>query len=529
MPEEIEEQSTEIPDLQEILGIVRRRRWLFLVPFFMGWLLVWTSSWFLPTVYRSGTLILVEQPAVPEHYVVSNVGDDLQSSLNSITQQILSRTRLLQIIDQYHLYGKQGGRQLTPDEKVELMRKDTEIELVRSDDRKLSAFNIYYSARDPQVAQKATNELAQLFIRESLEAQQGKSENTTKFLEDQLEDARKSLAEQEARVREFKDKHLGELPSQLQSNLQIMSGVQVQLQSEQDALGRAEQQKTYLESLLTQYKAIEKVGKTSDGTSVPAIDKQLETLRTQLADLLSRYTEKHPDVRKLREQIADLEKTRQQLLAGSTSKSSDDTTAPTSAVEVRDMTPKMELQSQLKANQIEIANRQRTIKNLQAQLATYQARLDSAPVREQEFADITRDYNQSRANYDLLLAKRDQSEMATNLVKTQQGQRFTMLDPPNVPTRPYSPNRLKLAGIGLFAGLVLGGGIAGGAEFLDTRLHSERELRKLVSAEIIADVPPMMTPEEQSRQRRQDWITATVTAAVLCCMSLGFAITYLHG
>ena len=273
----------------------------------------------------------------------------------------------------------------------------------------------------------------------------------------------------------------------------VMTGLQNQVQGEQDALGRAQQQQTYLDSLLTQYKAIDKVGKTADGTSLglPAIEKQLDAARAQLTDLLSRYTEKHPDVRKMKEQIASLEKTRQRLLAGGASKSTEEPVA-TSASDIRDMTPKMELQSQLKANHIEVANRQRTIRDLQAQLGMYQARLNSAPVREQEFADITRDYNQSRANYESLLAKKNQSEMATNLEKTQQGQRFTMLDPPNLPTKPFSPNRLKVAAIALVIGLVLGGGVAAAAEYTDKRLHTERELRKLVTAGIIADVPVIM-------------------------------------
>jgi len=530
MTDELEDSPQELPDLREILAVIRRRRWLFLGPLFFGWLFVLAGSWFLPTIYRSGTLILVEQQGVPEQIVPSNVNNDLQNRLDSITQQILSRTRLLQIIDQFHLY-EQRGHAWTDDEKVEQMRKDIEIELVRSDDRKLSAFNIYYSSRDPELAQKTTNELAQLFIRENLEARREQSANTTKFLESQLEDARRSLAEQEARVREFKDKHLGELPSQLQSNLQIMTGLQNQVQNEQDALGRAEQQQTYLESLLTQYKAIERVGKTVDGTSLglPAIEKQLDLVRAQLTDLLSRYTEKHPDVRKLKEQIASLEKTRQALLAGGSGKATDDSAPTTTATDVRDMTPKMELQSQLKANHIEVANRQRTIRDLQAQLGMYQARLNSAPVREQEFADITRDYNQSRANYESLLAKKNQSEMATNLEKTQQGQRFTMLDPPNLPTKPFSPNRLKVAAIALVIGLVLGGGVAAAAEYTDKRLHTERELRKLVTAGIIADVPVIMTPTEETEARRQDWYTLIATAAVLCCISLGFAITYLRG
>jgi polysaccharide chain length determinant protein (PEP-CTERM system associated) len=524
---QIEDQQSELPDLREILGIVRRRRWLFLGPLFLGWLMVWGTSWFLPTVFRSGTLIQVEQPAVPEQYVVSNVNDDLQSRLNSITQQILSRTRLLHIIDQLHLYQGKKGRQ-GADEKVDQMRKDIEIELVKAEDRRLSAFSIYYSCDNPQLAQQTTSELADLFIRENLEARQEQSESTTRFLEDQLEEARKNLAEQDARVREFKDKHPGELPSQLPANLQIMGSLQTQLQTEQDALNRAQQQQTYFESLLTQYRSLDKSGKGGDGVPVGlvGIDKQLDVLRAQLADLLSRYTEKHPDVRKLKLQIADLERTRQQVMAGG---KTDDTSSAASYADPREMAPKMELQSQLKANQVEIASRQRSIKDLQGQLASYQARLNSTPGREQEFADITRDYNQSQANYNSLLTKKNQSEMATNLERTQQGERFRMIDPPNLPTRPFSPNRLKMAMIGLVVGLLLGVGSAGIAEYTDSRLHTERELKKLISAPIIADIPPLLTPQEEGWQKREDWVTLFATGVILCSMFVGFAITYLHG
>src|SRR5215472_3437834 len=155
MEEELQEQTSELPDFHEISGIIRRRRWQFLIPFFLGWLLVWVLSWFWPSTYRSGTLILVERPAVSEKLVASNIDIDIQRQLDSITQQILSRTRLLHIIDGLTLY-QEGGKRKNPDELVEMMRKDIDIELVRSDDKKLSAFNIYYTNRNPEMAQKAT-------------------------------------------------------------------------------------------------------------------------------------------------------------------------------------------------------------------------------------------------------------------------------------------------------------------------------------------------------------------------------------
>src|SRR5271167_1762157 len=146
MDEELQESGAPI-EFSEIKGIVRRRRWEFLSAFFLGWLLVWGASWLIPSTYRSGTLILVEQPSVPEKYVESNIDSDIQHQLDSITQQILSRTRLLRIIDSLGLYAPDRKRK-SPDDLVEMMRKDIEIELTHSDDRKLSSFNIYYASRD---------------------------------------------------------------------------------------------------------------------------------------------------------------------------------------------------------------------------------------------------------------------------------------------------------------------------------------------------------------------------------------------
>src|SRR5271170_1719848 len=149
MVEDLEEKNSEGIDLPHYLGIVRRRHMQFLIPLLLGWLAVWGASWVLPSRYRSGTLILVEQPSMPKDYVTPNVNDDLQDRLRSITQQILSRTRLLQIIDQLNLYSDGRGR-MTPDDKVERMRKDIgDIELVRDSEGRVSSFNVSYSSHDP--------------------------------------------------------------------------------------------------------------------------------------------------------------------------------------------------------------------------------------------------------------------------------------------------------------------------------------------------------------------------------------------
>ncbi len=530
MEEELQE-SSPLPDFTEIKGIIRRRRWQFLVPFFCGWALVWGASWLIPSTYRSGTLILVEQPSVPEKFVVSNIDIDIQQQLDSITQQILSRTRLLRIIDNLGLYAEERKHK-SPDEVVEQMRGDIEIELSHGDDKKLSAFNIYYANRDPKMAQKATAELANLFITENLEQRQQSSENTTNFLQDQLDQAREKLAQQEAKVRVFKDQHLGELPTQTQSNLQILAGLQGQLQGNQDALNRAKQQNTYLESLVNQYRAMDRSSKA--GGNGPAgladIDKQLDQLRAQLADLTSHYTDRYPDVRKTREEITRMEATRQRIIAGMNNGANkpDPDAAAAAALDPKSA-PMLELESQLKANRLEITNRQAEIKEEQEKINEYQGRLNMAPVMEQQFADITRDYDQSKADYEALLKKENESEMSTSLEKTQQAEHFSMLDPPNVPGRPYKPNRLHLCGLGLVVGFVLGAGLAFGEETLSGKIYSEREIKKLVPFTVIAEIPPIESSGEQSSSRRSAWMAAAAAVVILAFILLGSAVTYLYG
>ena len=223
MPPSVKAPEPEDFDLQRYLGIVRRRHLHFLIPMLLGWLAVWASSWILPVRYKSSTLILVEQPTMPRDYVVPNVNEDVQERLQNITQQILSRTRLLHIIEELNLYAT-DRRRLSSDEIVERMRKDIDIELVQDGDKRVTAFRIHYSAHDPVVAQQVTSNLTNLFINENLEVRQQESEGTTKFLEDQLEAARQNLEAQEQKVREFKGQHVTDLPTQF--DLQILGGLQ---------------------------------------------------------------------------------------------------------------------------------------------------------------------------------------------------------------------------------------------------------------------------------------------------------------
>jgi polysaccharide chain length determinant protein (PEP-CTERM system associated) len=527
------DERTEGFDLQHYFGIVRRRHLHFLIPLFLGWIVVWGASWVLPPRYQSSTLILVEQPTMPKDYVTPNINDNLQERLQSITQQILSRTRLLHIIDQFNLYDSPHARQ-SPDEKVAQMRKDIDIELVRDARNQITAFNIFYSSGDPHLAQQVTSELTNLFINENLEARQHESEDTTKFLETQLEAARTTLADQEEKIRQFKAQHVGEMPEQLASNLQILGGLQTQLQTEEDALNAARQQHVYFQTLVDQYKTMQGTAKPANGTvmGLPAIDEELDKLKEQLADLSSHYTDRHPDVRKLKEQIAKTEKMRDQVVASLKEKSATDSSGPNdTAASAADPNQAMLLQaqSQLQSNQLEITNRERSVAALKAKVEDYQHRLNQEPIREQQLADLTRGYEQSKANHDALLKKKNESAMATSMELLQQGERFHIVDPPSLPQKPEFPNRLKFCGIALGIGLALGAIVTGAFEAMDNRVHEEKELKKLLPPTILAEIPAIMNSSDERSHKRQVWLGWATAGVVLATILGGSALSYLRG
>jgi polysaccharide chain length determinant protein (PEP-CTERM system associated) len=536
MADDFEEKSREPFDLERFLGVVRRRHFHFLLPLFIGWVLVWSASWVLPRRYQSSTLILVEQSTMPKDYVTPNISDDLQQRLQSITQQILSRTRLLHIIDQFGLYGGEHAQQ-SPDEKVELMRKDIVIDLVRDPRDQISSFNVSYISPDPRLAQQVTSELTNLFINENLEVRQHQSEDTTKFLEGQLETARQSLTQQEDKVRQFKGQHVGEMPEQVTSNLQILSGLQSELQNEEDALNAAKQQHVYLQTLVDQYRSLQGTSQGSDGAAVglPALDKELDRLKAQLADLRSRYTDRHPDVRKLKQQIAETERMRDQLLASLKSKGADvqagnaEPSAPAPGSDPTQASMLAQIQSQLRSNQVEITNRERSAAALKAKVDEYQGRLNQEPIREQQLADLTRGYEQSKANYDELLKKKNESAMATRMELQEQGERFRVVDPPSFPQKPYFPNRLKFCGLGLLAGLALGFIVAGAFEMMDDRLYSAKDIKSLLPVEVIGEIPAIVDDYDVHKARQMTWLAWGTAVFVVASILVGSAFSYLRG
>jgi protein tyrosine kinase modulator len=510
---------------------ISEQRRSILICIFAGWILVVGAAWVLPAKYRSETSILVEQQKVPEHYVEPNIAVDLQQRLQSMSEQILSRTRLMAIVEKFHLYSTEQKRSGMQD-IVDQMRKDISIDLVRSAGAEISAFKVSYSAGNPITAQQVTGELTSLFIEENLQNRQQLSEDTTSFLETQLDGARKNLEQQELRLREFKSRYLGQLPEQTASNMQILAGLQNRLQSANDALNQGEQQKLYLQSMLNQYQSLRRApaveGSNLDGNNgiFSPSSQRLRELKSQLVDLKTKYTPQHPDVIRLETEIAEAEK--QVAADQQAAKKGGSSTAVSNADpdDLRASAAMLQTQSQLKAVDFEIANRKSEIKSIEAEIETYQKKLNLAPAREQELAAITRDHEQSRAYYESLLAKKNQSEMATNLEKRQQGEQFRMIDPPSLPQKPYFPNRLLFSIGGLAFGIVLGLGNVVTRELLSGRIYGEDELSTIVKSPNVVLIPSVLTPGETRARSRSTLIDAAIATAIALAIPATTLILY---
>ncbi len=530
MMDELDDQKP-MRGLDDYWAMVVRRRWWILGPLFLGWLISFASAWIIPPKYTSETVILVEPQKVPQQFVLPNVQLDLEERMQSIQQQVLSRSRLLNIINSLHLY--QGLFYSSPDDQITQMRKDIKVDLIETPNQPgkppgLTAFKISYVADKPLIAQQVNTQLAGYFIDENVRASQNQSESTTTFLDSQLTAAAAALGAQEKQIREYEAAHMGELPDQLQSNLQILSGAQSQLQAAIDGRDKALQQQAYLNSLATQYDAM---GVTeSSPAATPTGAQQLASMRAELAVLEAKYTPDHPDVKNLKDTIARMEQAQKEpedTKSGDDSKDSDKTAATPSQVQA--MTPVMQIQSQLKANKLEIQTEEARISKLEQKVNQYQARLNATPGHQQELSDIMRNYDESKRNYDNLLGKTMQSSLATNLTRQQQGDQFRIIDPPTLPDKSSFPDRFRFSLAGLGIGLMLAFVFGVGSEFLDDRIRGEHDLLEAAQLPVLAEIPPLPTDREIASQRWKPWIAVAAAIVIAIIIPTGIWYAYFWG
>jgi polysaccharide chain length determinant protein (PEP-CTERM system associated) len=455
----------------------------------------------LPKKYKSITTVLVEQPVVPADFVRPVVQEDLNHHLASMQAEVLSSSRLQPIIEKFNLYPDQRGKvsdailqnQLRGVIDVELMQP-----MIGSVNRQPPGFSISVTFDNPRRAQQICQEVTNMFMDENKKSREGKAEATTSFLGDQLVQAKAKLDEQDAKLADFKRKYLGSLPEEEQANLNMLNGLNTQLEANTQAINRAQQDKAFNEALLNQQEASWKATLAGGGDqNADTLEAQLATLREQLHDLLLRYKPEHPDVIKLKSQVEDLER---RIAA---EPATPPTPAPNSASgkTPREPAQLQQLRGRIKQDELNIADLTRRQGQIQNQSNVLQARVQSSPMVEEQFKELNRSYQTAQQIYDQLLKNQSDASIATKLEQQQESERFQTLDSPDLPTAPSFPKALQFVGGGLGGGLVLGLAILYLIVMLDKGIYSERDVELTLKVPVLTVVPSL--DQKMSRKSRE--------------------------
>ena len=496
--------KTYVPE--DFIAIAWRRKWVILLPWFCLSVATIVFSHYLPDQYRSETVILVVPQQVPQDYVRSTITTRIEDRLNTINQQILSRTRLERIITEFNLYENERRNGIMEDVVQRMRTQDIGVETLKGD-----AFRVSYVGSNPQVVMKVTDRLASMFIDENLRDRENLAEGTSSFLTAQLDEARRRLIEQEKKLEVYRSAHAGELPSQADTNLQMVQNTQMQIQQLVESINRDRDQRHLVERALADMDAM-----ASSGTIAENIDPsqqsfawQLATAQRMLQEMSLRLKPEHPDIQRLKRGIEGLRKrAEEEALSAPLSPEAGVGATP---AQVLQNNRRKELQQQLENIDRQMAAKRAEEIRLRGVGAVYQARLEAVPTRETELSELTRDYSTLQSMYSSLLSKNEESKIAASLERRQIGEQFKILDPAKTAERPFSPNRQRINIVGAVAGLCFGLCLAGLLEYKDTAFRTGDDVIAVLGLPVLAQIPIMLT------SRRAPWTPPAASAGCRRC------------
>jgi polysaccharide chain length determinant protein (PEP-CTERM system associated) len=442
------------------------------------------ATTFLPKRFTSQTLVLVDQPTVSPDLVKPVMTEATNQRLASMQEQILSRSRLQPIIEKFGLYPAERGK-VHMEDLVARLRTSIEITPLEpmqgTQNRQLPGFRVNVTYDNPQVAQRVCSEITTMFMEQNSTSINAQGTETTEFLAQQVEEARRKLNDQDAKLAEFKQKYMGALPDHEQMNLGLLSGMNSQLEAITQQLSRAQQDKAMNESLLASQVANWKMVKSGD-TAPETLEQQLNTLQDQLAALQSRYTPDHPDVMKTKNQIEQLKR----RMAEAPKNNGGPATSQAGGIEPPSL---QQLRAKLRQDDLNIADLAKRQNQIQNQINALQGRIQSTPAVEQQYKELTRNYQSALEFYNELLKKHDQAAMSSAMNRQQEGERFRVLDPASLPMSPSFPKKTIFGGAGLGGGLALGLAILYLLAALDSSMHTERDVEVCMKLPVLALVP----------------------------------------
>ncbi|MDZ4854928.1 MAG: AAA family ATPase [Nitrospirota bacterium] len=500
--------------IQEYWAMIVRRKWLVMSSVLAGIVVAGVLCLVLPKSYRSSTLILIENQKIPDDYVKGIGGASIEERLTMIQQQVLSRTLLSQTIEEFKLYEgqvKQDGVEST----IEGMRKAIKVETVGTigaRGKSVEAVTISFSHENPMTAMNVTAKLASLFIEENLKVREQLVTGVSAFLEQELHDAKKALEAQEQAISHYKSKHMGLLPEQMEANLRALDRLQTDLSATDELIHSLTDKVSLAEKSIKEYEASGTTQGASGATATshagmdPLVGRLRELERALTALLAAEYTETYPDVVETKREINSVKK---QLAAkyGDPAKEKDGDAAKTFDPYLR------ELIKQRNELYVEVSSVKDRRRRLAEHIREFEHRVEQTPSREQDVMILMRDYENRQKNYQALLDKRLNANVAENLEKRQKGEQFRVLDPANLPQTLDKPNRLLIMVLGLLGGCGLGAGLTIGLDQLNPTFKRREELEMLPKIRVLATIPKFYSGSRQLRhQTKSSLIRADVSA-----------------
>jgi len=481
---------------EDIIEIILRRRWWIILPFCLSIIVGIILAFTLPKYYQSETLILIKPPKVAANYIQSVVTTDIDSRLEAFSRQIMSRSNLEKIMKNFNMYTEPKMGLLFVEDRVADMKKRISVQLIRRESSSkwgmgnAYAFSISFKGKEPEKVMKVTNALASYFIDENIQFRAIEAIGTSNFLDEELIPIREELVAKEKVLKEYREKYMGELPEQLGSNMGMLIRIEEQLKVKQTNLLDAQNKLAMLNGQIKEGALLFGQGATvtGDGRIVSDFGHSisLEQARAMLSYLETRYTQKHPDIIRMKKIISDLEKTKEE--------NGKDTSGVSQYIPAN---ARMEIER----IKVTINTLTTDVAKLKSQIRVYEGRIENTPRREQELKSLERDYNNIRRSYDMMLNKKLEAAVSVNMEKKQKGEKFQILDPAWLPEKPVFPNMKILFLLTLVAGPNIGLGLVFLLEYLDTSFRSPKDIESDLGFPVLATIPLIFDQKYRRRQR----------------------------
>ncbi|OGQ89476.1 MAG: protein GumC [Deltaproteobacteria bacterium RIFOXYC2_FULL_48_10] len=506
MADQFQSQMPIKPD--QILEIIIRRRWFILIPFCITLTLGLFHTLTAGKTYEASTLILVQPQRVPSNYVRSVVTSTINERISTISQQILSRSNLEKIIDQFGLFANAKGMYL--EDQVAALRKRVrvKIERTRSD---AEAFSIVFQGDEPQTVMRIANTLASFFMDENLKVREAQAVGTSEFLDSELEKTRKTLEEREKQLAEYRSQYMGGLPDELETNLRTLDRLQQQLTIKNETLAQARNSLSLLQAQIAQSNEMASQSMTDpfsmdfgeDSLGSSEDEQKLAAAQREYENLLLKYTDKHPDARKLKTIIEKLEKSIEEnkAKAAAEAEANPKTSDPNDIATQMPNFAAMQQGAQIKQAKAGIQKIESDIAILEQRMKEIQTSVEDTPKRELELQSLQRDYSNIQSVFNSLLDRKLEAELSVNMEKKQKGEQFRILDHARLPERPISPNVKLLFLLSIASGIGIGAGLIFLLEIFDSSIRREEQIEKDLGLKILAAIPPMKWPQDRAKRK----------------------------